>query len=135
MASASESLADNRSKRSQVETASVAAEGGDTFAPKPVHFRLLSAYEAAFQDGIPPTDGVIAKRLGVRRETINLWRRSNHRLRAWLFERIGQTVTPGLPWRSRGEMLTLPRGPIPIGVVRRATRGRRFDVPRLRLSL
>ena len=77
-------------KPSQVQPADRASEGAEGFIPKPVHLKLLSTYEACFQDGIAPTDGVIAKRLNVRRETINRWRRRNSQLRAWLFERIGQ---------------------------------------------
>jgi hypothetical protein len=63
------------------------------FRPKHVHFRLLDAYEQTFQEGINPTDAVIAKRLGVRRETISRWRRRNARLRAWLYEALGERAS------------------------------------------
>lgn len=88
-------------KQSHVEPVAVAAEDGPAFIPKPVHFRLLSAYEGCFQDGIPPSDGVIAKRLGVCRETINRWRRRNPRLRAWLFEQIGRYAAELKPFVDR----------------------------------
>ena len=71
------------------------------FVPRFVHFRLLTAYEGCFQDGIPPSDGVIAKRLGVRRETINRWRRRNPGLRAWLFENIGRNALELQPFVDR----------------------------------
>lgn len=60
------------------------------FIPRPVHFRLLSAYEQAFQEGKNPSDGVIAALLSVRRETVNRWRRRNPRLRVWLYDSIGR---------------------------------------------
>lgn len=55
-----------------------------------MHFRLLSAYEQAFQEGKNPSDGVIAALLSVRRETVNRWRRRNPRLRVWLYDSIGR---------------------------------------------
>jgi hypothetical protein len=60
------------------------------FSPKHVHQRLLDAYESALQDGLNPSDSVIAKKLGVRRETVNRWRRRKPGLRQWLYDQIGQ---------------------------------------------
>jgi len=74
------------------------------FAPKPVHWRLLAAYEACFQDGHNPSDGVIAKKLDVRRETINRWRRRNPKLREWLYRQIGQTAVSLRPLVDRRVM-------------------------------
>ena len=91
----------NDHKRSQGGATTAALPEDAAFIPKPVHFRLLSAYEACFQDGVPPTDGVIAKRLQVRRETINRWRRRNPRLRTWLFEHIGQNALELKPFVDR----------------------------------
>lgn len=76
-------------KRSHV-TPDLDVQQDAAFQPKPVHFRLLEAYELAFQDGANPTDAVIAKRLNVRRETITRWRRRNPELRRWLYEHIGR---------------------------------------------
>lgn len=87
-------------KQSQVHGEQI-GDHEDNFVPKPVHWRLLSAYEACFQDGVPPTDGVIAKRLNVRRETINRWRRRNGRLRAWLYEQIGRHAAELKPFVDR----------------------------------
>ena len=66
-----------------------------------MHLRLLEAYELAFQDGINPTDAVIAKRLNVRRETITRWRRRNAGLRAWLGEQIGARAGELRPFVDR----------------------------------
>jgi hypothetical protein len=65
------------------------APAADEFEPKPVHFRLLEAYEVAFQDGKNPSDAVIASMLRVRRETITRWRRRNYALRRWVYQQIG----------------------------------------------
>lgn len=65
-------------------------EMSQVFQPRPVHLRLLTAFEAALQDGVNPSDTVIAKKLGVRRETINRWRRLNVELWRWVYEHIGQ---------------------------------------------
>jgi hypothetical protein len=66
-----------------------------------VHIRFLEAYELAFQDGINPTDAVIAKRLIVRRETITRWRRLNAPLRQWLWEHIGAKAEELRPFVDR----------------------------------
>jgi hypothetical protein len=71
------------------------------FQPKYVHLRLLEAYELAFQDGINPTDAVIAKRLNVRRETITRWRRRNAGLRTWLGDQIGARAGELRPFVDR----------------------------------
>ena len=71
------------------------------FIPRPVHFRLLDAYESAFQEGRNPTDSVIAGILKVRRETVNRWRRRNPRLRAWLHQRIRQRAEDMRPYVDR----------------------------------
>ena len=63
-------------------------EPGIGFRPRFVHLRLAEAYEAAFQDGQNPSDPVIAKKLGVRRETICRWRRRNPEMFDWVLERV-----------------------------------------------
>lgn len=83
-------------KRSQV----LDVEPG-AFRPKALHFRLLDAYEECLQDGVKPTDGVIAKKVGVQRETINRWRRQNSALREWIFERIGHHAAERRPFVDR----------------------------------
>ncbi len=74
--------------------------------PKPVHFRLLAAYEECFQEGLNPTDTVIAQKLTrgdrrVHRETVNRWRRQNLALRLWLFEQLGRTAAELRPLVDR----------------------------------
>jgi hypothetical protein len=83
-------------KRSHVSDVEPAA-----FQPKAVHFRLLDAYEECLQDGVKPTDGVIAKKVGVQRETINRWRRQNSALRNWIFEQIGHYAAERRPFVDR----------------------------------
>ena len=65
-------------------------EMSQVFSPRPVHLRLLAAFEGALQDGVNPTDTVIAKKLGVSRETVNRWRRRSTDLWHWVHEHIGQ---------------------------------------------
>jgi hypothetical protein len=60
------------------------------FRPKPVHFKLLDAYESAYQEGKSPTDTVIGAKMGVRRETICRWRRRSPKMVAWIYECIGK---------------------------------------------
>ena len=71
------------------------------FRPQPVHVRLLTAYEQAFQEGKNPHDGVIAEKLGVRRETICRWRRRNPKLRRWLYDMIGRDAEDRRPFVDR----------------------------------
>lgn len=61
----------------------------DEFRPSPVHYRIADAYEACFQEGVNPTDNAIAKKLSVRRETVNRWRRLRPDLWAWVCDRVG----------------------------------------------
>jgi hypothetical protein len=75
--------------------------GSGLFEPRPVHLRLAYAYESCFQDGVSPTDGVIAKRLNVRRETVNRWRRLNPPLWAWLRAQVSHTIEELRPFVDR----------------------------------
>jgi len=65
-------------------------ELSQVFQPRPVHLRLLAAFEAALQDGVNPSDTVIAKRLGVTRETINRWRGRSTQVWRWVHDHIGR---------------------------------------------
>lgn len=73
----------------------------DEFHPKPVHLRLRAAYEEALEERGIPSDAVIAKKLGVRRETICRWRRRNGALRQWLATSIGGDALEMRPFVDR----------------------------------
>lgn len=65
-------------------------ELSQVFQPRPVHLRLLAAFEAALQDGVNPSDTVIAKKLGVTRETINRWRGRSTQVWRWVHDHTGR---------------------------------------------
>jgi hypothetical protein len=71
---------------------------GAPFCPEPVHYRLRNAYVAAIEEQGSISDGVIAKRLNVRRETVCRWRRRNPALRQWLANEIRAEVAQARPF-------------------------------------
>lgn len=54
-----------------------------------LHHRLYLAFESCFQEGIAPTDAVIAKKIGVRRESVCRFRARRPDVMEWIYEKVG----------------------------------------------